>query len=248
MNRRNNNSKNKKAVGNRGARKGLKDMTSTGRIDRAMLRRDDFGSSPVFSTRQTTIPSGSSFSSNNTALVNYNSSYGTLFMGTGATADSFFSFIFQAADLSQMVNWTAVYDQYRIDKVSLDMIPSVKGAFITTSAGGATGQLPMLQTVVDFDDNVLLTSTVAATSYENYIIHGPGETITRTFKPAIAVQIYEGVATTGYSTQFGKWLDTSDPTIPHYGVKGTIPYYGSTPFALTWVVRATYHISFRSVR
>jgi hypothetical protein len=115
-------------------------------------------------------------------------------------------------------NLAAVYDQYRIDKVEMQIFFSNNISNVTSPSV----TLPILTIVEDYDDANSIT-LAKANAYNNAIHWQLGQTrgsgsIKKTVKPTVDALIYNGV-TSAYARSAPIFLDCSDVGVPHYGVK-----------------------------
>jgi len=145
---------------------------------------------------------------------------------TGGAANSAAGAIsFTLADLSNYTEYTALFDQYRIRRVQVSFRmcqdPESYTQLNTTSAGNANNFYPDIYTTVDHDD----TTAPAYADIMQYDklktgLLSPRRWFTYTCHPTPNLQVYRGVATTGYAMASSKlWLDCAQADIPHYGVK-----------------------------
>ncbi len=162
--------------------------------------------------------------------VTYTPSTGTL-ATTGAN-NGFYSMYFRMGDLVQASQFQALYDQYKIEEVKVVIIPldNVSSSHL----------LYPTYTAVDFSDSSVLTSIGDVFQYEAVQIWEPYKPIVVSIKPRIAVP-----SGTGFANIQDQWLDFSDMTVQHYGIKGVMPATGSV--AMSLVVHVEYAISMRSI-
>lgn len=153
-------------------------------------------------------------------------------------ATTFGSFNFTLSDVNDAASLASVFDQYRIKMVEVLFIP---GQNAQTSATGATG---IFTSVIDYDDDNVLTSAPQAMDYSSAITTSGYEEQRRVFKPHVALAVYNG-AFTGYANQADQWLDCADTGVRHYGVKTS---WTGTPAVSVISVIAKYHLQFRNIR
>jgi hypothetical protein len=117
-----------------------------------------------------------------------------------------------SADIADFTSLGAVFDQFRLDRVEIWMLPR----FIPT---GPTINMGTMISVIDYDDSNALASTTAALAYENSLPTTGGLCHYRSFTPHLAPALYGGSF-----TQFGNlrsnamWVDAaSNPN--YYGLK-----------------------------
>jgi len=117
--------------------------------------------------------------------------------------------------------YTAMWDQYMIEKVVVTWKPIRTQMVVTQNEGVAPSSFTNIPSVVyarDHDDLSPVTFADTKTRYgavEKLATRGHAMKI----YPATLTEIYKSPVTTGYSPQFKTWLDCADATIPHYGVR-----------------------------
>jgi hypothetical protein len=171
------------------------------------------------------------------------------FMAVPVTAGVGFAFSFALADLVQSSSFTAIYDQYRIDAVSIHCIPlwnMVDGH----NATNPNNNDPICFIVLDYDDSTALSSEAQALEYDNVQAMMPYAGAVIKVKPKITPATYASGAFDGYIVEDeGEWLDAASTTIQHYGVKGWLnPLTTASTTNLGWYIYAQYEVSFANVR
>ncbi len=135
--------------------------------------------------------------------------------GAITTGGSFFSF-------NQIPGYTdlaAVYDQYRILKVVIHHTSLASGIVQMGTPGNGVNLPPTFLICTDYDDSVAPGTLDELREYTTCKNVPVNKNFSYTILPKSSTMVYEGVAATGYSPKYGQWLSTSDPGIPHYGVK-----------------------------
>lgn len=125
---------------------------------------------------------------------------------------------------------TTLFDQWRLDRVDMQIIYSATNHQQTSSAS-STQVMPVVRIVSDFDDtnvsssvNLLEYPQVRTIQLGNMQARGVRHTITR---PAIQMDA-EGLAGTVSAVQKrGQWIDCNEPQITHAGIKVGYSDYGS---------------------
>lgn len=148
-----------------------------------------------------------------------------------------YGYKFNLAQLPDFADFVNLYDQYRIDAITFEMIPRSN-----MFAPGSTSS--QIVTVIDYDDDILPLTVSVLLQYNNAIVHDSTRAIRRRFQPAIAEQVYAGGAT-AYTATPATWLDLAYPAISHYGIK--VGLYPSSP-QTTFRVMATFEMSMRNAR
>jgi hypothetical protein len=121
----------------------------------------------------------------------------------------------QLDDLSNYLEYSALFDQYMITGVKIDFIPKHN-----VSEMGSTRAVPVLHFWRDHDD-ATAPSTTLNTALENQSVKTRMLNRPQSFflKPSILVEAYRGVASTSYSPKWKQWIDMAHADVPHYGYK-----------------------------
>jgi len=127
---------------------------------------------------------------------------------------------FQLSDLQNVAKYTALYDLYKLNYVTL----KVTYMSNTSSVGGGT-VLPTMYTVIDLDDNSVPTLVQQIKGRQGYKSINVGDKMKNTmyFKiyPKVSVVNYSINPTTnnaGYMVAQG-WQDCAYPSNAYYGMK-----------------------------
>lgn len=148
---------------------------------------------------------------------------------------------FTLADLPGSTEFTALFDQYRLDWVEY--------MFVLKSPLGAGGvAAPLIYFVEDHDDDAppSFNAVLEAQSVQVVNFSADRTMIKFRVRPNIVREVYRGV-TPGYErAPPGTWLDCANATVPHYGVKYWVANYNSTSTSSTVIdVILRYHVSFK---
>jgi hypothetical protein len=111
------------------------------------------------------------------------------------------------------------FDQYRYKAVRVSIRPQQNAVGLTTNS---TTTVVPLYCVIDYDDDAALGSIGAAEAYSNCVVLEPGQSLSRTFKPRIAMAAYSG-AFTSYANMEPQWIDAASNGVRHYGIKIYVP-------------------------
>lgn len=148
------------------------------------------------------------------------------------------AYSFQLSDLPNYTEFTNLFDEYRIDKVTMVFYPDTQDA---TPASG-TGNT-VVYSVLDYDDaNAIAIS--ALEQYDTMKTHNGLKPWGRSVVPRFAVAAYAGTFTS-YSSKAG-WVDCNSAGVQHYGIKIAFPLQAGN--ANTWTPVATFYMSFRKTR
>ncbi len=157
-------------------------------------------------------------------------------------------FNFSLADLAQSSDWTAVFDQYKIEDVEVHFMPFFPAPGITNTS---TNFAHASQFVLDFDDGNALGSENAALEYDNCQSAMHYDEVVVKLHPAVAPAYYQSGAFGGYGVAPSdrEWLDCGSTGILHYGIKCWIgALAASSTMVAGWNVYAQYTVSFRNTR
>lgn len=173
---------------------------------------------------------------------------------------------FTLADLPQAASFAALFDQYRITKVSISFIPGQSMVMQNQENGGiglvenqaqqvAAGNtaVGLYGSVIDYDDAAAIGTLAAFLQYETW---KPGQVgsmkiHTRVFKPRVAASVFNGGGFAGYANMTDLWLDVVNTNIQYYGVKFYADIQSQTGDKVapqSWRIMAKYTVQFKNVR
>jgi len=159
------------------------------------------------------------------------------------TLETALGFQFVFTDMDNYTNFAGLYDQYRFDEIQIIIRP----AYTSQPLSAGVTKVPLLYTVIDYDDAAANLTTSAAKEYSNVGV-SLYETVVVKFKPHIATAAYNG-AFTGYANEAARWIDVASTNVQHYGVKVVCEAGLSTQTQLQqWDISTMFRISFRNVR
>ena len=127
---------------------------------------------------------------------------------------------------------TALYDQYRIDWVECEFYFSQNYSTVNVPERA----LPIVYLAKDYDDSASATVQAlqqydSCQAWQTGHQQPHGKHVIRV-KPNVDIALYQGV-TTGYARGKPMFIDTSSPSVPHYGIKlcvdSVTPATASTP-------------------
>lgn len=147
-------------------------------------------------------------------------------------------------DLDQVTTFTALFDAYRIDRVTVTYWP--KG---TQNPMGAalTAQNTKMYTAIDLDDVANLGTVAALRQYETCVITTANRKIVREIVPRVASSLYNGITAAYSESKAGLWVDCAYPAVEHYGIRAMLEATLAAGDA-TYDVTAEYIVSFKNVR
>lgn len=146
------------------------------------------------------------------------------------------AFVWQFSDLALPSEFSSLYDRYKITHIQircqLENNPSSTWSLNSGAAGPnqSSNWYPKLWYCPDYDDSgaeSLLSLKQRAKT--KCITLQPNKQYTINLKPAILAQTYRTELTTGYSPQWGQWIDAGQTDVKHYGLKYCIDNLGLTP-------------------
>jgi len=161
------------------------------------------------------------------------------FATSSATVSTYTASIFSVNFLDQISSLVAVFDQYKIEMVECWLTPRVSS--VNANTGVNTGTF---HTVIDYDDNNLLTTIGQALDYINVVISAGITGHYRRFVPHIAVAAYSGTFTS-FANETAPWIDAASPSVAHYGMKTA---WTTTDIVYSYDLQVRLHSAWRNVR
>lgn len=161
-----------------------------------------------------------------------------------AVSPSFAAFNFQLSTMPQHATFSSLFDQYRITRVSIQFRPMFTAMPLQPSL---TVSVPLIYTVVDYDDSSTPTAIADLREYQNCNVH-EYESFTHEFTPHIAMAAYSSGGFTSYANQTMQWLDIASPSVQHYGLKLGITAGFSGQILQIWNVSMRLEFEFRNIR
>jgi len=181
------------------------------------------------------------------------SNLGSVYAGqviVNSSTPTLFAISFRLDDLQNTSNYSALFDQYRFERVRVHFRSRNNSAILanTASPNAAT---PTGYIVVDRDDASAPASTGALQQYGNVISLNGFESAYVDLVPSITPSVFSGGAFSGYAVQEADscWIDIANTGVPVYGVKGGMGGLTlSTSSSWVWEVIPEYIVSFRKTR
>lgn len=158
-------------------------------------------------------------------------------LSTSVTLETFTVFTTSLSALPQYVTFQALFDQYRIAEVEVWLIPRCAPNAATTRPG-------LLTTLIDEDDNNLLTTVGSALEYQDAVTTSGSQGHYRRFVPHVADALYSG-AFTSFGNRAAPWIDVASPSVIHYGFKAACT---TTDIVYVYDILSRLRIQFRNVR
>lgn len=158
---------------------------------------------------------------------------------------------FSLKDCTNYLAFTGIYDQYRINSIT------VKVSYLSTQAQiGGVSILPSMHYVGDFDDASAPTDIHDVEGKQGskvLRVSNTRNTLSLKIQPHVAVNVVGGdeVASSYNKVEKAGWIDCVDPTVYHYAGKWWftnmyLPAGNSTNTALQW--EYVFNVSFRGAQ
>lgn len=160
----------------------------------------------------------------------------------GSNLNSYYGFYGQLSASPQVAEFTALYDEYKINRIKFTFYPTTTGNQIGTAGFMMT---PVYYTV-DFNDDHL-TSLNAMLQNASMKTKTLGQKFSVSFVPRTLDLVEAGVP----ATDKNRWLSTADAEVKYYALKMYIPDIaptltgGNARFDTLFTLVAEYHVSFR---
>jgi len=162
---------------------------------------------------------------------------------------------FQLSDIIDPLDFTSLFDRYKLNMVKVTMMPLMNQAYgaISTTGNVQTSTLPTLLTSIDYDDGIAPSDSLDLLERQNcrsYRFDKPVTVTIKNPKMLLAVQQGDSVFTqVAAATTSGKYLDCADQNVNHYGFKFYIrdmllPDYEKAQNLLVRI-RVKYYLSFK---
>jgi len=168
---------------------------------------------------------------------------------TGST-EKFASIAFRFDDLQNAASYSALFDQYRIEKVKLTFKSRNASAYVANTAS-PNAAVPWGVVVVDRDDATLPTGITQLQQYDNSTAFSGCDSFSVELIPSITPSVFSSAVLGGYSLRDSDstWLDMANQDILCYGIKIAIsPLTLSSTANWTWDIFGEYVISCRKSR
>lgn len=163
-----------------------------------------------------------------------------------SAADVYGSNVFSLNAIPNHTEFTALYDQYKINMIKIQYIPRGNSTDIQT--GTTTGQSTGLFTVLDYDDNNVPTSIDELMQYQNMKMSRSHQIHKRIIKPLARINVVGslGAGVNGMYGHRNPWIDCNSPNVPHFGIKYAIQQVPNG--SQIYDVKIDYYLAFKNVR
>jgi hypothetical protein len=147
------------------------------------------------------------------------------------------------SSLDQASTYTALFDQYKIAKVTHTFRPQ----FNKANFSAATDLVPLIYTVIDYDDTAVV-GEAGLRQYQTCQLH-ECERFSVTYTPHVANALSGGGVFTSYGNIPAQWIDCNSGSVVHYGLKVGITAGNSGQTNLQkWELITYIEIHFKNVR
>ncbi len=135
------------------------------------------------------------------------------------------------------VNMIECFDQYRILQVVYNFIP-LQNPSVLSGGGG------LIYTAIDYEDANTPSAHTDLEQQDTCMTAPFGEPFQRVVNPRISVAAYASGVFSSYATQRGTWIDGGSPGVQHYGLKVSVPAFGTSSYQ--YLLKGTCYIQMRS--
>jgi len=159
---------------------------------------------------------------------------------------------FRLQDFNNYGSIQNFWEQFRLDGVQVTITTSMGDSY--GSSGGVASALPTVYSVIDQNDGSILPDEQTARAYSTCIERqiSQDNPFTRTFKPAVAMQLYGPFGTNPFGFAepgVSPWVDTKSAGVYHYANKLFIKNFPGVPatgFGLRFSAKAFFSLRLNS--
>lgn len=160
------------------------------------------------------------------------------------TGESLQAYNFNLQDVTNYTELTAIYDQFRIDYITLKLTWSPK--VVQSANVNNPGQTiyPILWYAKDYDD-IVVPATLATLKERGNLRSfrlTPNREHKISLKPAVLGAMYQSAVATAYSPKWNQKIDMTNSSTPHYGIKMCADYLPLQDLGEV-NIEAVYHIT-----
>ncbi|AUM61843.1 capsid [uncultured virus] len=152
---------------------------------------------------------------------------------------------FQLSDLTNVSEFTNLFQQYRINCVVVSLIPNYNINQIPASGTGTN--IPIIGWVQDFDDGSNPTSVPELQEYQRYKERKFTGPIKIKIWPAVSSLVFSSAGVDGFAVKKKMWIRTDVTTVKHYGLKYCV-YNMAANQNYVWNIRYTMYASFKETK
>lgn len=151
---------------------------------------------------------------------------------------------YQLSDLPGVTDFANLFDQYMITKVELRFFLQID----PSAQAAASAFYPKLVWAIDRD-----TATAPASLNEIYeygnsksAVLLPTRPVKIVFKPSVLGLSYQSAVASTYTPKYNQWVDMSNTSTPHYGLRWAIDNFTNTNYSL--IVHSKYTFACKNTR
>jgi hypothetical protein len=166
------------------------------------------------------------------------------------TTNTLGSIAVTVGDLLQIASFSAIFDQYRVEKLHFRFSPD-SNLRDDTQSSSPNQSVPSLYVVVDHDDSSAPSTLSALQDYDNVEVCQGTEGMSVEFIPSVTPAVYAQGAFSAYEVRPSDrtWLDVANTTCPFYGVKfGTTALQTASTSIWIWTIQCWVTVSFKNIR
>lgn len=151
--------------------------------------------------------------------------------------------VYQLDHLPNVSDFANLFDHYRINKIVMRFWLRID----PSASSAATASYPKLYSVIDNDDNTLLSQSQMR-EHPNCKIQvlQPNRPVVRAFCPSTLSLSYLSAVASTYTPKWKQWVDMANTGVPHYCLKWNIDDFTNTNYKLD--VETCYYFSVKGVR
>lgn len=165
------------------------------------------------------------------------------------------SYYSSLTNIPNVTEFTNLFDQYKIDKVTHKIMP-YSTMSVGNNAAGTTAPAVIVHWVLDHDEATIPVSGETGIAeleqypgYRKKNINSTPNGITISYRPRAAQAVYQGAFTAYAEVPKNTWMNCSNSTIQYYGLKMVIEgLQGAVASYTGFRFETTYDISFKGVR
>lgn len=150
---------------------------------------------------------------------------------------------FKLSDISTFTSMQALYDQYRINNVTVTFIPKTTVYTNTTATALNSPAVGLFGSCLDFDSGQTPINMQDLANYDTFKWTRGTDVHKRYLKPRVQITAGNVAA---FSTNGQQWIDCGSPSIPHFGVRWVAEDAETNKITYDLIVK--YDISFRNSR
>lgn len=174
----------------------------------------------------------------------------TLNIAQTAGADYLSATNLAVSSLPNYTDFAYIYDMYRVNYLEFTFYPTTSLADQAEVLGPAVvSRGGLIYVAVDKDDSTAPGQLSYLQEFQTVKTYNAGKQFMIRFKPGVVDMTWNGSTAAPAATRISPWLDASQNSIPHYGLKYGITAAPSSALALIgWRVDLYCSISFKGVK